>query len=70
MNFAVDLAQRRTRGVTPGAVLSRAGDDAHQAIVQLLGGVASEATEATIAKASTPAQVVALALGSPEFQKR
>jgi uncharacterized protein (DUF1800 family) len=70
MNFAVDLAQRRTRGVTPGAVLSRAGDDAHQAIAQLLGGVASEATEATIAKASTPAQVVALALGSPEFQKR
>jgi hypothetical protein len=51
-------------------VLSRAGDDAHEAIALLLGGVASATTEATIARATSPAQVVALTLGSPEFQRR
>ena len=30
----------------------------------------SPSTAATVAKASTPAQAVALILGSPEFQKR
>ncbi len=36
----------------------------------LLHGEASETTRETIGKATTPAQAVALALGSPEFQRR
>jgi uncharacterized protein (DUF1800 family) len=36
----------------------------------MLAGRASDATRATLAKATTPQQLVALALGSPEFQKR
>lgn len=36
----------------------------------LLGGLVSDATRQTIARAETPQQLIALALGSPEFQKR
>jgi uncharacterized protein (DUF1800 family) len=36
----------------------------------LLGSSMSEVTRSTIAKASTPPQALALALGSPEFQRR
>jgi uncharacterized protein (DUF1800 family) len=38
--------------------------------LMLVGGTVSEATRATIAKASTPQQAIALTLGSPEFQRR
>ena len=42
-----------------------------EAVVKaLLGDEASETTKATIAKASGAPQMVALALGSPEFQRR
>jgi uncharacterized protein (DUF1800 family) len=40
------------------------------AIETLLASGASDATRQVIAKATTPQQVVALTLGSPEFQKR
>ncbi len=40
------------------------------AISTLLAAGASDATRQVIAKATTPQQVVALTLGSPEFQKR
>jgi uncharacterized protein (DUF1800 family) len=36
----------------------------------LLAGRASAATEQTLARAQTPQTLVALALGSPEFQRR
>ena len=36
----------------------------------LLGGTVSDATRETMARAETPEQLVALALGSPEFQRR
>jgi hypothetical protein len=36
----------------------------------LLLGVASDATRSTLAKAESPQQLIALTLGSPEFQKR
>ena len=36
----------------------------------LLGGTVSDATRQTMARAETPEQLVALALGSPEFQRR
>ena len=54
MNFAVELASDGARG----------------SVDTLLDGEASEATRETIGKATTPAQAVALALGSPEFQRR
>jgi hypothetical protein len=40
------------------------------AIQTIISGGVSDATRAIIAKAATPQQLVALALGSPEFQKR
>jgi len=36
----------------------------------VLAGDLSAATRSTVAKATQPAQVVALLLGSPEFQRR
>ena len=36
----------------------------------MLGSIVSDATRQTIARADTPQQLIALALGSPEFQKR
>ena len=39
-------------------------------IALMLAGDASEATRATLARAETPEQLVALLLGSPEFQRR
>jgi uncharacterized protein (DUF1800 family) len=36
----------------------------------VLAGDLSSSTRATVAKASRPAQAVALLLGSPEFQRR
>ncbi len=70
MNFAVDLANGRTQGVVPGEAMQRAGEDAHAAVATLLNDSVSDTTRATIDRATTPAQVVALALGSPEFQRR
>ena len=61
MNIALALADNRLPGVR-----ITAPDDA----LTLLGGHVSDATRNTIAKAQTPAQSVALALGSPEFQRR
>jgi hypothetical protein len=39
-------------------------------ITTLLGGEASDATRQTLARATNAQQLLALALGSPEFQKR
>lgn len=61
MNVALSLA----RGTLAGASL--AGSPTAEA---LLAGDLSEATRATIAKAQAPLQALALALGSPEFQRR
>ncbi len=44
--------------------------DADAAIARFLSGNASDATRATIAKATTAPQMAALTLGSPEFQRR
>ena len=60
MNFAVQLVSGRMRGVRPGDGSASAA----------LAGDISSSTQATIAKASDPAQVTALTLGSPEFQRR
>jgi uncharacterized protein (DUF1800 family) len=54
MNFAVELANEGARAPADSVVLADL----------------SEATHATLDKATTPAQRMALALGSPEFQRR
>jgi uncharacterized protein (DUF1800 family) len=39
-------------------------------IASMLAGTVSDGTRATLARADTPQNLVALALGSPEFQRR
>ena len=69
LNFAVAMAGGELRGVRVAALGAPA--DARDRIVRdALGGDASAATLATIAKASSSAQTVALAIGSPEFQRQ
>jgi uncharacterized protein (DUF1800 family) len=69
LNFAVAMAGGELRGVRVAALGPPA--DARDRIVRdALGGDASAATLATIAKASSSAQTVALAIGSPEFQRQ
>jgi hypothetical protein len=36
----------------------------------LLAGVASDGTRQTLARAGSPSELIALTLGSPEFQRR
>ena len=67
MNFALQLAGNRLNGVVvelPQPV------DAAMLLDSMLGGDASDATRSTIAKATMPGQMVALTLGSPEFQRK
>ena len=45
-------------------------ESVQRAIETLLAGGASDATRQILAKARTPQELVALTLGSPEFQKR
>ena len=69
MNFAVAMAGGELRGVR--VALPGAPADARDRIVRdALGGDASAATLGTIAKAQSSAQTVALAIGSPEFQRQ
>ena len=71
MNFAVRLT---SGGQARGALRTSAEAPvvtASDALVRLaLAGEVSETTAATIAKAGTPQQAMALVLGSPEFQRR
>ena len=71
MNFAVALAANTFRGVVVSDPLpDRNQPDAETAVDVFLNGDASDATRATIQRATTAAQVVALSIGSPEFQRR
>jgi uncharacterized protein (DUF1800 family) len=58
MNFALNFAGR--------PIVRRAA----LAPETIIGGDISDATRATIARAETPEQRLALTLGSPEFQRR
>ena len=62
MNFALALASNELPGVTT--------HDSQSLVNTILGGDISETTRATIAKASDAAQMTALTLGAPEFQRR
>jgi uncharacterized protein (DUF1800 family) len=64
MNFAAQLANGRQLGIALPAQ-NRDG-----LIATVLGADVSDATRATIAKATSAPQTVALTFGSPEFQRR
>ena len=70
---AMQLAQQG-RGPIQVDIRTLASDTSEATISKvietLLAGEASAATRQTIARATTPQQVLALTLGSPEFQKR
>jgi uncharacterized protein (DUF1800 family) len=71
MNFAVALAGGTLRGVRVSADSLVAHGSARESIAEsLLGADVSNATAATLARTTEPAKLVALALGSPEFQRR
>ena len=68
MNFAVALASNQTRGIT---IDSRQPTlDSNERVKTVLNGDVSDATLATISKATTAPQMLALTLGAPEFQRR
>jgi uncharacterized protein (DUF1800 family) len=68
MNFALALASNRLPGTS---IDNESLENSQQSAVDaILDGGASETTRATIARATTAPQMVALTLGSPEFQKR
>jgi uncharacterized protein (DUF1800 family) len=73
MNFAVALTSGQMRTLGAGSIPYRTAtpDDVRQELfASALGNDVSVSTSATVGKAATAAQVVALTLGSPEFQKR
>src|SRR5688572_13471489 len=73
LNFALQLAGGQLRGVRVNvrSLAPNTSEASRNAVVDaLLLGVASDATRGTLAKAESPQQLIALTLGSPEFQKR
>ena len=71
MNFAVALTSGRMRGGgQAGRVPDRAQASSDLIAAAVMAGDVSASTSATVAKAATVPQAVALLLGSPEFQKR
>ena len=73
MNFATALAAGRLPDTTVPIDALAAGtgaEDRERVLRSLLGGDAGEATRAALARAARPGELVALALGSPEFQRR
>jgi uncharacterized protein (DUF1800 family) len=68
MNFATMLATNRQLGMGPAALRGLGGADA--LVGSILAGDVAPGTRATISKATTPTQMLALTLGSPEFQRR
>ena len=72
MNFAVALTSGRMRGGRgqPSRVADRAQASSDTIASAVMAGDVSASTSATVAKATTGPQAVALLLGSPEFQKR
>jgi uncharacterized protein (DUF1800 family) len=70
MNFAVALTGAGRGRARPARAAAPLQTTADQIVEQLMAGDLSESTKSTIERASTPAQAVALVLGSPEFQRR
>ena len=71
MNFALALTSGRMRTLGAAPATPPTAEDAPRALLQVaLADEVRAATAATVANATTPAQTMALILGSPEFQKR
>jgi uncharacterized protein (DUF1800 family) len=68
MNLALAVASDRMRGITVDS--GQAALDVQAIVKRMLNGDVSDTTRATIGKATTAAQMTALTLGSPEFQRR
>lgn len=71
MNFALELASGRLRGTGIRGLDSGTIDELRASLERsVLHGRASASTVATMARATTREQTIALAIGSPEFQRR
>jgi uncharacterized protein (DUF1800 family) len=70
MNFALALTQGRIRTARRGERLDASSTSREELFKLALAGDVSESTRATVGKATTREQSIALVLGSPEFQKR
>jgi uncharacterized protein (DUF1800 family) len=73
MNFALRLVSAGGRAIridTAALVPDVSGASRTRLVDALLGGDVSPGTMAALSKAETPQQLLALALGSPEFQRR
>jgi len=68
MNIALAIAGNQMRGIS--MVNQPAASDSRGLAATILNGDVSDATLATISKATTAPQMVALTLGAPEFQRR
>jgi uncharacterized protein (DUF1800 family) len=70
LNFALAVSGGQMRGIELPALDGGAGAARARVIRDALAGDVSAATLATIAKATTVEQTIALAIGSPEFQRQ
>ncbi len=70
MNFAVALTRSSMRGVRIDLARATASSAAALLTAEVLGSDVSSTTTATVARAATAPQAMALLLGSPDFQKR
>ena len=70
MNFAVALTRSGMRGVRIDLARATASSAAALLTAEVLGRDVSSTTTATVARAATAPQAMALLLGSPDFQKR
>jgi uncharacterized protein (DUF1800 family) len=62
---------RATLGVDLASLAPDTGESSRNAVIgRLLGGEVSASTRATLERAESPSHLVALTLGSPEFQRR
>ena len=72
MNFALDLALGRLRGIRVPETLATRDLEALRAALarDVLHDAGSATTLATLARATTVPQAMALAIGAPEFQRK
>jgi uncharacterized protein (DUF1800 family) len=71
MNFALAVAGGQLRGIQiPGLAEGGTERVRDRMVRDALGGDVSQATLATIVKATSAEQTIALAIGSPEFQRQ
>ena len=73
MNFALQLVSGQARGLrVPVATIAPDTTEATRTslVHSMLAGDVSDTTRQVLAKAETPQQMIALMLGSPEFQRR